>query len=158
MGMFQIDFKKKTANLLSGGTAKFNTTNLATVALAVARLMSLPVVSQSGASLSDYGNQFIYIRSFHTTQREILSAVQRVTNTSDADWEISYTEIQAFIDEGAVKMAEGDYMGMANVLYGYTMKEGAGGDYESVRGVSNEVLGLPEEDLDESVKNALNEQ
>jgi hypothetical protein len=53
MGMFQIDFKKKTANLLSGGTAKFNTTNLATVALAIARLMSLPVVSQSGASLSD---------------------------------------------------------------------------------------------------------
>jgi hypothetical protein len=148
MGMFQIDSKKKTANLLSGGTAKFNTTNLATVALAIARLMSLPVLSQSGASLSNYGNRFVYIRSFHTTQREILSAVQRVTNTSDADWEISYTEIQAFIDEGAVKVAEGDYMGMANVLYGYTMKEGTGGDYEGVRGVSNEVLGLPEEDLE----------
>lgn len=156
--MFQIDSKKKTANLLSGGTAKFNTTNLATVALAIARLMSLPVISHSGVSLSDHGNRFVYVRSFHTTQREILSAVQRVTNTTDADWEISYTEVQAFIDEGAVRMAEGDYMGMANVLYGYTMKEGAGGDYESVRGVSNELLGLPEEDLDESVENALNEQ
>jgi hypothetical protein len=85
MGMFQIDFKKKTANLLGGGTAKFNTTNLATVALAIAHLMSLPVISQSGASLSDHGNRFVYIRSFHTTQREILSAVRRVTNISGAD-------------------------------------------------------------------------
>jgi hypothetical protein len=158
MGMFQIDSNKKTANLLSGGTAKFNTTNLATVALAIARLMSLPVISKSGASMSSYGNRFVYIRSFHTSQREILSVVQRVTNTSDADWEITHTEVQSFIDEGAVKMAKGDYMGMANVLYGYLMKEGTGGDYESVRGVSNEVLGLPKEDLDKSVENILNEQ
>jgi hypothetical protein len=51
MSGFQVDVKNKTALLLDGGTAKFNTTNLATVGLAVARLLSLPVSSSSGASL-----------------------------------------------------------------------------------------------------------
>jgi len=72
---FQIDVKNKTTLLLNGGIAKFNTTNLATVGLAVARILSLPIASASGASLSDFGNRFIYISSFLTSQREILDVV-----------------------------------------------------------------------------------
>jgi len=151
--MFQIDIKNKKATLLSGGTAKFNTTNLPTVGLAVARLLSLPIEStDGGASLSDFANRFVYIRSFLISQREILSAVQRVTGTTDADWTIEHIDAQEFMDQGAEKLAKGDFMGTVNLLYGSTMKEGAGGNYESVRGVSNGVLRLPEEDLDESVK------
>lgn len=36
-------------------------------------------------------------------------------------------------------------MGMANLLYGSVMKGDMGGDYESVKGVSNDVLRLPRE-------------
>lgn len=52
-------------------------------------------------------------------------------------------------------MAKGDFSGIVNVLFGMTMKDGAGGDCESSRGLSNDVLGLPKEDLDESVREVL---
>lgn len=149
---FQVDVKNKTALLLSGGTAKFNTTNIATVGLAIARLLSLPVTSNTGASLSDFGNRFVYIRSFLTSQREILAAVQKVTKTTDADWTITHVDGQAWIDEGPAKLAKGDFSGMYNLVFGNAMTEGHGGDFESTKGVSNGVLGLPDESLEDAVR------
>jgi hypothetical protein len=154
MGGFQIDVKNKTALLLDGGKAMFNTTNLPTVGLAVARLLGLPVTSTSGPSLSDFGNKFVYIRSFLTSQREILDAVQKLTKTTDADWSITHVGGSAWIDEGPAKIARGDFTGMYNIVYGITMTEGRGGNYEATRGVSNAVLGLPEENLEETLKEA----
>lgn len=73
---FLTDAKNKTADLLSGGTAKFNTTTMSTTALAIARLLSWPVVADGGPALSDYGNKFVYISSFTVSQRDILDSVQ----------------------------------------------------------------------------------
>jgi len=39
-----------------------------------------------------------------------------------------------------------------NLLMGSLMKGGLGGDYESKKGTRNAVLGLPKENLDETVK------
>ncbi|PVH78166.1 NAD(P)-binding protein [Cadophora sp. DSE1049] len=150
--MFLIDPKNKTANFLSGGTAKFNTTMMSTTALAIARLLSLPVVSNGGAALSDYGNKFVYISSFRVSQRDILDSVQRATGSSDADWTITHTDVQDFIDEGPAKLAKGDMTAVLNLLIGSLAKEGLGGDYESTKGLSNAVLDLPKENLDETVK------
>ena len=74
--MFLIDPKKQTANLLSGGMETFNTTMMSTTALAIARLLSLPIASNGGPALSDYGNKFVYISSFRVSQRDILDSVQ----------------------------------------------------------------------------------
>ncbi|KAH7348511.1 hypothetical protein BKA65DRAFT_584243 [Rhexocercosporidium sp. MPI-PUGE-AT-0058] len=145
--MFLIDVKNRTANLLSGGTTKFNTT-----ALAVARLLSLPIVSAEGASLSDYGNKFVYISSFLVSQRDILDSLQRATDTSDAGWTITDTDVQAYIDEGPAKLVRGDMSAFLNLLISSIAKEGLGGNYESTKGVSNVVLELPEENLDDAVK------
>jgi hypothetical protein len=151
-GFFGIDVKNRSATIYDGGSARFNTTMLPTVALAVARLLSLPVDSSSGPSLSDYANKFIYISSFHTTQREILDAVQKVTSTTDSDWTISQASAQEYIDEGNAKMGRGDFSGIVNLLYGAILKAGLGGDFESEKGTSNKVLGLPEEDIVEVLK------
>jgi hypothetical protein len=115
--------------------------------LAVARLLSLPVTSSSRASLSYFENKFVYIRSFLISQREILDAVQKVMKTTDADWVITHTDGQAWIDDGPAKITRGDRTGMFNIVYGNTMTEGHGDDYEMTRGVSNGVMGLPEESL-----------
>ncbi|ERF75379.1 hypothetical protein EPUS_00172 [Endocarpon pusillum Z07020] len=151
-GFFGIDFKNKAATFYDEGTTRFNTTLIGTVGLAVARLLSLPIEATSGPSLSKYANKFIYISSFHTTQREILEAVQKATNTTDSDWTVKKASAQAWIDEGNEKVAKGDFSGMINLLYGAVMKEGLGGDFEATRGTSNEVLGLPKEDMVEVIK------
>ena len=131
---------------------KFNTTLKSTAALAVARLLSLPETSPTRPSLSDYANGFCYVSSFLTSQKEILEAVQRVTGTTDADWRIETLDADAYIEEGKAKLARGELAGMVNVLGGMLFKGGMGGDYESVRGTSNAVLGLPQESLDGAVR------
>jgi hypothetical protein len=83
--------------------------------------------------------------------------VQKVTKTTDADWTITHVDGQAWIDDGPVKIARGDFTGMFNIAYGNTMTEGHGGDYETTRGVSNRVLGLPGESLEDSVKEIISQ-
>lgn len=138
--------------LLAGKMAKFNVMNLDTVALAIARLFSLPISSSIGPSLDDFENRFVYVSSFRVSQRDIFEAIQGATRTMDADWAVTYTDVQDFIDEGTKRLARGDFTGMSNLLPGMTMKEGAGGDYESSRGLGNEALELLKEDLDESIR------
>jgi hypothetical protein len=126
-----MDVKNRTALLLDGGRAKFNTTNLKTIGLAIARLLNLPDTSVSSASLSDFGNKFVYISSFLTSQREILDVVEKLTETSDADWSITNTNGQSWIDDGPAKIARGDLTEMVNIMDRNTMMEGLGGNYEA---------------------------
>lgn len=157
-GFFKINVPARTAALLDGGVGKFNTTTKSTVALAVARLLSLPETSPSrGPSLSDFANGFCYISSFLTSQKEILEAVQRVTGTSTSEWTVENVDAEGYIQEGKARFAKGDFGGTVNILGGMVFKGGMGGDYESVKGVSNEVLRLPKVTLDEAVKEALGE-
>jgi hypothetical protein len=91
-----------------------------------------------------------------TSQREILSSVQRVTVTTDADWKIEYIDADVCVTEGRGRMVKGDLGGMVDVLGGLIF--GGNGEYESLRGLSNAVLGLPEEKeggMDEAVREAL---
>ena len=80
------------------------------------------------------------------TQRDMLGAVQRATGTGDKDWEINETPVDEVIEGGRQQMAQGDFRGFRDLLYGLQFKEGAGGDFHANR--SNEVLGLQEDKLD----------
>jgi hypothetical protein len=157
-GFFKINVPARTATLLDGGVGKFNTTSKSTVALAVTRLLCLPETCPSGgASLSDFANGFCYVSSFLTSQKEILEAVQRVTGTSASDWTVEDVDAEVYIQEGKERVAKGDLGGTINILGGMVFKGGMGGDYESVKGVSNVLLGLPKVTLDGAVKEALGE-
>jgi hypothetical protein len=122
-----------------------------TVGLAIAHSLCLPINSPSGLSLADYANKFIYISSFHTTQREILDAVQKVTNTTDSHWAITKADAQQHIDGGKAKLVSGDFYGMIDSLSRAMFNAGLGGDYQD-KGLSNEVLGLPKEDMVEVLR------
>lgn len=59
------------------------------------------------------------------------------------------------MDDGRERLAKGHFMGGVSLVYGNVLKKGNGGDYETSRGLSNEVLGLEKEDLDEVVGRTL---
>jgi hypothetical protein len=153
-GYFGINIKDRVATLYDDGVVKFNTTTLKTVGRAVAAVLSLPVTESSAdkPSLSMYRNQFLYISSFHVSQRDLLDAVEKVTDTKDSDWKIEKKSAQAFIDEGHERVQKGDFYGTVNILYGSHFKEGLGGDFSSAKGTANAVFGLPEEDLVEETR------
>lgn len=159
LGMFGINIKDHTATLFDGGNTRLNTTTMATVGLGVARLCELPISSSSSdtPSLSDYKNKFVYLSSFLTNQNEMLAAVQKATGTKASDWKIEHKTADAHIQDGKDRLAKGDFYGMVSMLYGTNLKEGAGGNYESVKGTANKALGLPTEDMDEVVKRTVQE-
>lgn len=79
----------------------------------------------------------------------------RVTGTSAEEWAVEDIDAEGYIQEGKERVARGDFGGTVNIFGGMVFKGGIGGDYESVKGVSNEVLGLPNVTLDEAVSEAL---
>ncbi|KAL9126648.1 MAG: hypothetical protein Q9217_004338 [Psora testacea] len=105
----------------------------------------------------DY-NKFIYISSFRTNQREILDAVQTANKTKDEDWKIEHRDAQKYLDEGLELIDKGEFLeGLVRRLYGALFIDGLGGDYEPVRGLQNELLGLEQEDLLQTVSSLIAE-
>ncbi|PQE21153.1 isoflavone reductase family protein [Rutstroemia sp. NJR-2017a BVV2] len=149
-GAFQIDVPNRKVMFINGGTPKFNTTDLETVGLAAARLITLP-----SGELEKFANRFVYVRSYLTSQKEIFEAVKKVSSTSDADWIITEKDAGTWIREGWETLKSGDFNGMVAVLYGHYMKGGPTSNFEAVREISNDILGLPVEDLEEGIKKAL---
>lgn len=152
---YGIDTKNKTATLFDDGKTYINTSTFAQTGRAVAELLSLP---ESGASpsLSDWKNKPLHVASFKVNQREMLDSVQRVTGTSDKDWQIGSEPAQQRYERGLGDFKQGKITGFVQALYSRVFYKGrGGGDYETVRGLDNAKLGLPREDLDVETKNAI---
>jgi hypothetical protein len=84
--MFLIDSEARTAKLPDNWTARFNITTIQQAGEPVAKILELPISSKDGEpSFENYANKQVYIASFLTSQREILSAVQKVTGASGSE-------------------------------------------------------------------------
>ncbi|KAK3698583.1 hypothetical protein LTR37_016910 [Vermiconidia calcicola] len=157
---FGIDVKEKKA-VLWEDAGKFNTTSREQVGRGIAAVLSLPIENKEdeSASLQHYANNFVYISSFLVTQRQLFDSVLRATGTKEADWSVEESKIWG--DEGRVadaqqKMAQGNFMAMGGLMYGFYMSGDKGGNYEEKAKKDREVLGLKEENLDAVVKEFVN--
>ncbi|KAM0428579.1 hypothetical protein ACHAPT_006940 [Fusarium lateritium] len=146
MGCWGINIKDRKAEIWNGGNVKANTSTLKRVGDAVAELLSLPE-----EELSKYKNKPYYISSFLITQREMLESVQRVTGTTDADWEIKERDIDELAKECDERLKKGDRMAAIPKLYSSQFREGHGGNYNH-KVVDMERFGFQQEDLDEVVR------
>lgn len=70
---------------------------------------------------------------------------------SGRKWEVKKTTTDEQVKEGQEKLARGDYSGIPPLILAATYGEGRGSDFEEDEGLSNELLSLPREDLDEVV-------
>ena len=148
LGGWSIDIKNRKATIFDGGKTPFHSTSLGTVALAIVRLLSLPATASEGKpSLETYKNSWVYIRSFKVSQRELLNAAQKATNTTDKDWTIEEKDLNQYVASGHEDLKKGDFSGAVKLIYGSTMQPGVGDVYAG-KPLANEVLGLPVEDLD----------
>lgn len=122
---------------------------------ALASLLSLP---ESGAnpSLAQFKNKEVLINSFRVSQRDMLDSLNRILGTSDTDWSITYETTQKRIEDGAAEMADGKLTGFAKMLYGSGfLPTNEQSDFAANMKLSNEVLGLPKENLDEATQRAV---
>jgi len=154
--MFGINPFERTATLYADSGA-FNSSTLNQVGLGIARLLSLPITDEANprVSLRHYGNNFVYISSFLTSQSQLLAAAQKATGTSQADWTIQQSTIEDWVRQGREGMEKGDMRAGAGLTYAMYMGEGKGGDYEAKAREDRTVLGLKEESVDEVVARAI---
>ena len=99
----------------------------------------------------------MYFSSFLVSQRDMLDSVQRVTGTTDRDWVIERVDAKKRVEEGLVGMKKGDYQGFVRAMYTRTFYKDEPVNFEAMRGLHNEVLGLSKEDLDTATKQAVEE-
>jgi len=93
--------------------------------------------------------------SFTISQKDMFASVLRVTDTSASDWSITEEPVRERYATGIKQMQAGERIGFAKMMYTRVFYDDGVGDVESSRGTVNTLLGLPEEDIDEATKVAI---
>jgi hypothetical protein len=131
-------------------STKICTSTWPQVGRAVAKLLSHPVQTTSNeTSLEQFRSRHVYISSFTISQKDMLDSILRVTGDERSNWKITQTTSREQYEKGAEAMRIGDWRGAGNFLYDRVFFPDDEGNFEKSRGLRNDVLGLPKEDLDE---------
>ena len=141
VGFLGFDAANKVATLYDNGTAKFSSTNLHTIGLAVVKALE----NAEGTK-----NQYVFVSGFQTSQKEILEVAEKVTGTK---WIVRNASVDDAINKGNEKILRGDYSGIEDLILGATFGPKQLGDL-SLAGLWNEKLDLVETDIETSVSAA----
>lgn len=150
---YGFDFKKRSLVLFDDGNVVVNTSTWPQCGRAIANLLSLKELpddeTDRSPTLSQFRNGSIYISSFRLSQRDMFESVKRVTRTTDADWTITHESAEQRWKDGQAALRQGNMEAFPKMLYSRMFFPNGDGDYQSSRGLHNDLLGLPVDDLDE---------
>ena len=156
---YGFDFDKRAVTFFDEGETLLCTSTWPQVGRAMASLLSLKIhpdgASDHGPCLDKFRDSYIYISSFTVNQKDMLESVLRVTKTSQADWTITKEPSHARYAAGIQQMQQGDMMGFTKALYTRVFYPEGKGNVEKIRGLQNDVLDLPKEDIDEFTQIAI---
>ena len=155
---YGFDFKNRSLVLLDNGKTRINTSTMPSVGRGVAALLSLKVLPDNegdkSPTLISFKNKALYISSFTINQEEMFESVLRVTGEKRSDWTISHTTAKEYFESGQELMKQGNMAGFGRLLYARAFFPESNANYEAVRGLHNNLLGLPQDDLDTFTKEA----
>ncbi|KAL1635514.1 hypothetical protein SLS58_010210 [Diplodia intermedia] len=143
VGFLGFDVEGRKARLWDGGEARFAATDLRTVGSALVKL-----VGDAGA-FERARNRYVYVAGYVVTQREVLAALERAT--PGEKWEVvEEVDVGERVEATNEKLARGDYGTATDLILAATFgREKELGRFPEVW---NDVLGLPEGDLDRTVR------
>ena len=148
---YGFDLKSREVTMFDKGETAINMSTWPQVGRAVAGLLSLPIEKEGdGACLSQFKNQFVYVSSFTVNQKDMLQSVLRVTGAKESDWKISYEGAHERYKTGMEQMKSGDRMGFAKAMYTRMFfADGVGNVENTGKKLSNDAIGLKEENMDD---------
>ncbi|KAK5683049.1 hypothetical protein LTS10_004579 [Elasticomyces elasticus] len=155
---YGFDFENKTVTFFDDGETKTNTSTWPQVGRAVAGLLSLPIKADGGDQercLDHFRNQMVYISSFTVSQRDMLASVLRVSGDKETGWTIKKEGAEERYNAAAEAMKKGDRLAYVRTMYTRVFYADDSGNYGKTKGLANELLGLPEESIDEATKVAM---
>ncbi|CZT22196.1 related to oxidoreductase CipA-like [Ramularia collo-cygni] len=156
---YGFDLNNKSVTLFDDGEAKISTTTWPQVGRAVASLLSLPIKPEGGGDskkcLENFRNKMVYISSFTVSQKDMLESVLRVTGSKQEEWKITNQPSAERFATGARELQKGNRVGFVHMMYSRIFFPDGCGDVESSKGTSNDLLGLPREDIDDATRVAI---
>lgn len=145
-GGFDVVDKKAT---VYPDSCHWHTATQAQVGKGIAAMLTLPAATIE----QEFANGWLYLTSFKPTHEEMFKAILEATNTTESDWKIERKPASNLIEEGKAKLKAGNRFGVWDILHGAVFAPGYGGEY--LREPHNKMLGLPKEDLLETVRAAV---
>lgn len=156
---YGFDIKNRTVTFIDDGEVKINTSTWPQCGRGTAGLLGLKVLpddeNDQSPNLAQFRNRFVYISSFLVSQKDMLDSVMRVTRTTLQDWKIRTEPHKERYESGVAEMKKGNRAGFARLLYTRVLYPDGCGDFETSKGLHNDILKLPKEDIDEYTKVAL---
>lgn len=151
---FGFDFDKRSLTIYDDGNTKNSVSTLSQVGRAVAKVLSLKELpddeNDKSLTVSGWLNKALYIKSFVVSQNEIFESVKRVTGTSDADWTVAHEATKKRYEDGLALVKRRNMAGFSKLLYARAFYPDDPSDCSAK--AQNELLGLPEESLDEATQ------
>lgn len=148
---YGFDFAKREFIIFDEGNVKTSTSTWPQCGRAVAALLSLPILptdeNDKAVTLDSYVGRSAYVHSFTVSQKDMFESVKRVTGTTDADWKITTENSRERYNTALQNLAKGDIRSFAVQMYTRIFFPSSDGDHSDK--LDNDVLGLPQEDLDE---------
>jgi hypothetical protein len=89
------------------------------------------------------------------SQEEMLASVMRVTGTKRDEWTIAKEGAQDRFNSGLKEMEDGKWSGFGKVMFTRVFFPDGCGNFEHAKNMLNGLLELPEEDIDEATKIAI---
>jgi len=156
---YGFDFANRKVTFFDEGETKICTSTWPQVGRAVASLLSLKIHADGAGDkspcLDQFKNGWIYVSSFTVSQKDMFESVLRVTKTKPEEWKITKEPVKERYTKGVQQMMQGERVGFAKGLYSRVFYPDDCGNVEKTRGLQNEMLGLPKEDIDEYTKIAI---
>lgn len=143
-GFLGFNIKEKRAEIWDGGNVHFSSSNLSTIGKAIVSTLSTP------ERLSATENKYVFIASHTATQNEVLAAFEKTTG----EWSIERVHGDKAAEKAREGFANGDYSTIPNLIRSAFLTSDELGNSEK-KGLSNDVLGLPKEDLQADIKRAV---
>ncbi|SPQ22803.1 f19ac401-9618-4b72-ba1d-f03b0ba5a691 [Thermothielavioides terrestris] len=156
-----FDHAQKKMTFYDDGNTKINMTTFEQCGRAVAGLVSLKELpddeNDTSPTVSSWRNKPLYVSSFLVSQRDMFESWKRATGETDADWTIEHEPSEERHRRGlALSRESADpltvRMGLALASFARIFFPDGHGAYETTRGLANDALGLPKEDLDERTR------
>ncbi|OOQ81561.1 NmrA-like family protein [Penicillium brasilianum] len=145
-GFLQFDIASRTATIWDGGDKSFTLTNEKSLGQSVVSVLR---------NLEQTKNKYLYVASVETTQREILTALEKATGTK---WTVQETTTETQLSVAAKKLTGGDFEG-AFILVRATVfgnSPGLNANYVKDTELANDILGLKLESVEETVERVVN--
>ncbi len=156
---YGFDLKNRTVTFIDDGDTRINTSTWPQCGRGIAGLLGLKVLpddeNDQSPHLAQFRNKFVYVSSFLISQRDMLDSVMRVTGTKLGEWKITHESSKKRYESGMAELQKGNRLGFARLLYTRVFYPDGSGDFETSKGLQNNILGLPKEDIDEYTKVAL---